>query len=327
MCTFDPCEGNTQPLYYATIIRDSQAIFRIMTEGEDLVVPKKWYESLPRKSWDRFEKIETGHPWFEVYELPHDVYALYEPGQFQEVISYLAIGEEAAALIDTGYGMGAIKGVAEELTDRPIKVITTHTHEDHIGQHDQFDYVAVYDHPFARENAKGIGHELVKDSLDEGMVWKNLPPTFDPETWSIPPFQVTRWLKDVDVIDLGGRLLETYHIPGHSPDSICILDREARYLWTGDMFYNAPIYLYSDTTDIDEFMASYEKMVLLSPHYDWLLPAHNETYVDKEILVRVLKAASDIRDGKDGDYKEQHRRGRLIRRYDYDGFAIIVKAP
>ena len=118
-----------------------------------------------------------------------------------------------------------------------------------------------------------------------------------------------------------------YHIPGHSPDSICILDRAARYLWTGDIFYSAPIYLYSDTTDIDSFISSYEKMVDLFPHYDRLLPGHNETHVDKEVLARVLKAARDIRDGKDGEYRERRHRGTMIRRYDYSGFAIIVKAP
>ena len=92
------------------------------------------------------------------------------------MISYLAIGEEAAALIDTGYGMGDIKGLAEELTDLPLIVITTHTHVDHIWQNHRFERVAVYDHPFARENADmGRGHESVKGALDEGMVWKPPP--------------------------------------------------------------------------------------------------------------------------------------------------------
>jgi hypothetical protein len=93
------------------------------------------------------------------------------------------------------------------------------------------------------------------------------------------------------------------------------------------MFYNAPIYLYSDTTDIDEFISSYEKMVELFPHYDWLLPGHNESYVDKEILARVSKAAKEIRAGGGGEYREGSRRGTPIRRYDYEGFAIIVKSP
>jgi hypothetical protein len=68
-------------------------------------------------------------------------------------------------------------------------------------------------------------------------------------------------------------------------------------------------------------------MVALSQHYDWLLPGHNETYVDKEVLARVLKTAEDIRNGEGGEYREQDRRGTVIRRYDREGYAIIVRAP
>jgi hypothetical protein len=64
----------------------------------------------------------------------------------------------------------------------------------------------------------------------------------------------------------------------------------------------------------------------LSSHYDWLLPSHNETYVNKEIISRVLNAAKDIREGRGGEYMEQNRGEIVIRRYDYTDFAIIVKA-
>jgi glyoxylase-like metal-dependent hydrolase (beta-lactamase superfamily II) len=110
--------------------------------GGDLIVPKKWYENLPRESWKRFEKIETSFPWFEVYELPSEVYALYEPGQFEEVISYLVQGEERAALVDTGNGISDIKGLVEELTDLPVMVVNTHAHGDHIGMNHVFEEVA-----------------------------------------------------------------------------------------------------------------------------------------------------------------------------------------
>ena len=295
---------------------------------EDLIVPKKWYEALPRRSWERFNKTETGYPWFEVYQVTPNTYAIYEPGQFQEVISYLALGKEKAALIDTGYGMSDMRGLVELLTDLPVTVVITHAHVDHIGQNYAFEEVTVFDHPFARENAaQDRGLERLGGALEEGMVWMPHAEEFIPESFRIPPFDVSRWLHDGDVIDLGERSLEVHHIPGHSPDSICLLDRSNRLLWTGDMFYNAPLYIYSDTSDLDEFIESYRKMVDLSEHYDWLMPSHNETYVDKEIISRVLKASEDIKEGMGGEYREQNRRGRLIHRYDYEGFAIIVKAP
>jgi glyoxylase-like metal-dependent hydrolase (beta-lactamase superfamily II) len=295
---------------------------------EDLIVPRKWYDALPRPSWGRFRLVETSHPWFEVYEVVPGTYALYEPGQFQEVISYLAVGEKRAALIDTGYNMGDIKGLVEGLTDLPVTVVNTHTHVDHIGQNNKFEKVAVFDHTFARENAeKGSSVDRSAGALAEGMVWKPFPEGFDPATYHIPPFEVSRWLQDGDEIDLGGRTLEVIHTPGHSPDSVCLLDRGARLLWTGDIFYNAPLYVYGPTTDLDDFIESYRRMVSLFHHYDRLMPGHNETYIDKEILERVLMAAEDVRASRAREYREQERRGITIRRYDYEGFAIIVRAP
>jgi hypothetical protein len=45
------------------------------------------------------------HPWFKVYPLGDSVYAIYEPYNWQEMISYLIIGSEKALLFDTGMGL------------------------------------------------------------------------------------------------------------------------------------------------------------------------------------------------------------------------------
>lgn len=37
-----------------------------------------------------------------------------------------------------------------------------------------------------------------------------------------------------DIFDLGGIQLEVYETPGHSPGSICLLDRKDRFLFSGD---------------------------------------------------------------------------------------------
>ena len=72
-------------------------------------------------------------PWFAVYRLPGEVYALYEPHHFQDVISYLILGKERALLLDTGMGIGNIRAVAERLTKLPITVVNSHSHFDHVG--------------------------------------------------------------------------------------------------------------------------------------------------------------------------------------------------
>ncbi len=297
-------------------------------KDEDLIVPRKWWEKLPRAAWGEYRRVDQPDGWFEVYELTETVYAIYEPGQFEEVISYLALGGERAALIDTGNGIGDINAVVKGLTDLPVTVVNTHTHGDHIGKNHMFDEVAVYDCPYSRDSAeKGKSSEYMAHFLDEGMVWKPLPRYFDPEGFHVPPFKVTRWLRDGDEIDLGGRTLEVIHTPGHSPDSICLLDRGARLFWTGDSFYPAPIYIYRPTTSLDEFIGSFSKMVDLTPHYDWVMPSHNEPRMEKHLIEECYEAGKSIKAGTAGPYTEGVADGIPVRRYDYDRFSLIVRAP
>lgn len=72
-------------------------------------------------------------PWFEVYEPVPGVYAIYEPHQAEETISYLIVGDKQALLFDTGMGISDIKKTVRELTTRPIVVLNSHTHNDHVG--------------------------------------------------------------------------------------------------------------------------------------------------------------------------------------------------
>jgi glyoxylase-like metal-dependent hydrolase (beta-lactamase superfamily II) len=290
------------------------------------VAPTNWWKALPRKTFSELQRLQSSQPWFEVYKINPDVYVFYEPGQFEEVISYLVVGKERAVLIDTGLGMGNVKRLAEEFTSLSIMVVNTHSHYDHIAQNYLFDSVAIFDAPNARQAAKnGCSKAEMSRLLADGMLWKPLPEDFDPENYHVPPFTVTQWLKDGGVIDLGNRKLEVVYTPGHSPDSICLLDRNARLLWTGDTFYPAAIYIHLPGSDLDAFIKSYERMIALSSHYDRLLPSHNEPYVQKAALERVLQAAQDIKAGK-GVYVEGVDGETRIRRYGYSGFAIIRKA-
>ncbi|QNK39100.1 MBL fold metallo-hydrolase [Caproicibacter fermentans] len=58
-----------------------------------------------------------------------------------DVCMHLVEGRRRAALIDTGYGLGDLKGYIESLTDKPYDVLITHGHVDHAGGVGQFEKV------------------------------------------------------------------------------------------------------------------------------------------------------------------------------------------
>lgn len=294
--------------------------------GRTIVTRTEWWKALPRKIYSELQRVESDQSWFEVYKIEPDVYVFYESGQFEEAICYLVVGEDKAALIDTGCGIGNVKLLAQEFTRLPIMVVNTHSHYDHVAQNHMFDEIALFDAPNAREVA-GNGYSKAEMSplLAEGMVWRPLPEGFHSENYHVPPFKVTHWLKDGDLLGLGGRCLEVIHTPGHSPDSICLLDRGAKLLWTGDSFYTGAIYLHLPGSDLDIFINSYEKLIARSSLYEKLMPSHNEPWVDKRILEEVLGAAREIRAGT-ARYTEQLEDATRICRYDHSRFSIITKA-
>ncbi len=293
---------------------------------QTVVTRTDWWKALPRKIYSELRKIESHQSWFEVYKIEPDVYVFYEPGQFEEAISYLVVGSGKAALIDTGCGIGNVKILAEKFTQLPIMVVNTHSHYDHVAQNYMFDEIALFDEPNARQVAeKGYSKAEMSHLLAKGMVWKPLPQDFDSENYHVPPFTVTSWLKDGDIIDLGHRSLQVIHTPGHSPDSICLLDREAKLLWTGDTLYTGAIYVHLPSSDLDLFINSYEKLITLSHLYERVVPSHNEPWVDKAIVEEVLNGAREIKTGTKRYAEDLRTSG--IRRYDYSRFSIIAKDP
>ncbi len=48
-----------------------------------------WWDKLPRPEWSEYERVAVDDNWFEVYLIIDGVFAIYEPGQFEEVISFL----------------------------------------------------------------------------------------------------------------------------------------------------------------------------------------------------------------------------------------------
>ena len=256
-----------------------------------------WCKGQPRPAYRKLERVKISDPWFEVYKIVPGVFAIYEPHQFEEVISYLVIGSQKALLFDTGMGIGNIKAVVEGLTELPVSVVNSHTHNDHVG--DNWRFPDVYGMPtaFTRTNANGSTADAQAE-LAPGQVCGTLPAGFDAKSYRTRAFHISHWLKDGDKINLGDRTLEVISTPGHTPDSIALLDQRNGLLFTGDTFYLGPIYLYRPETDLDAYVLSVKRLAELTPRLQLLLPAHNVPVAQPEYLPRVLDAIQQVRHGQ-----------------------------
>ena len=88
--------------------------------------------------FEGLEKIASADPWFDVYRLDQQTFAIVEARQAEGIVSYLIIGRERAVLFDTGFGIARIDTVAKALTNLPITVLNSHSHYDHVGGNSAF---------------------------------------------------------------------------------------------------------------------------------------------------------------------------------------------
>ena len=65
---------------------------------------------------------------------------------------------------------------------------------------------------------------------------------FDASNWCYPSAPLTLEVSEGDVIDLGDRVLQTLHLPGHSPGSIGLWEANSGLLFTGDAIYDGTLY-------------------------------------------------------------------------------------
>jgi glyoxylase-like metal-dependent hydrolase (beta-lactamase superfamily II) len=260
-------------------------------------VPQWWCQELPRAQYKTLARVPVHSDWFEVYQPADGVFAIYEPHQSEETISYLIVGQRSALLFDTGMGIADLKKVTSELTRLPIVVLNSHTHADHVGANWQFDAVYGMDTDFTRANARG-SREAAQEEVAPSEICGQLPAGFDPKAYATRPWKIEAFKHDGDRIDLGGRMLEIITTPGHTPDAICLFDRANGLLFTGDTYYPGPIWLHAPETDLAAYDASIRKLAALAPRVKIVLGAHNAPVSPPSVLAELVTAFEAARSGK-----------------------------
>lgn len=280
----------------------------------------EWCRSLPRPEYKSLQRVLPDEQWFEVYKVAPGVFAIYEPHQFEEVISYLIVGTKQAVLFDTGMGIGNIRKIITQLTSRPVVVLNSHTHDDHVGGNWQFTFVYGMDTDFTRANAKG-SRDDAQAEIAPDQLCGDLPKGFNPKTYATKPWKISHFVHDGFKINLGGRTVEIVATPGHTPDAIALLDRANGLLFTGDSYYPGPIWLYRPETDLDAYVASVKRLAALAPQLKLVLGAHNVPVAQPTVLPELVAAIQAVRSGQ-GTVKAEG--GKAV--HTLGGFSFLLAA-
>lgn len=223
---------------------------------------------------------------YTLQQVARDVWAIDE---FGIDIMYLILGSEKGLLLDTGIGAGNIRAVIKEMTDLPVIVVNSHHHYDHAGGNGQFE--VVYAHEKAidtiieqnnRKTRKDFfaSQEARSEYNHEACLKTFINQASDYELKSFT---------EGHLFDLGDRQLEVIFTPGHTKDSICLLDRGNKLLFSADTIVSTPTLIldtFSDT--LSAYLNSLKKLKELKSEYELIFPGHylrpiGERYVEDMI--------------------------------------------
>ena len=245
------------------------------------------------------------NPFVEVEKLADGVWSLLSPGGCP-TLCYLVEGTEKAMLIDTGFGVGDTKALCERLTDKPLVVVDTHSHGDHILGNFQFD--KVYIHRLDAADA----HRMDKDEACDPM--RDAPEGCGyTKADYVPcaPYELIP-IDEGYVFDLGGgHEVEVIHTPGHTPGGICLLEKKRRMLFTGDSLVRTPTLIFFGDSELNTVEAYHEKLVELQKReseFDALYPGHFETPRPVQILDDMVELSAMIlaEPDKFDDWQDMH---------------------
>ncbi|MEO8087206.1 MAG: MBL fold metallo-hydrolase, partial [Bacteroidota bacterium] len=150
---------------------------------------------------------------------------------FQENTYILSDETNDCVIIDPGcYTEEEKKELADFITDsalKPVKLLLTHAHIDHVLGNNFI--CGKYD---LKIEMNAIEKELLKSAELYGGMWGiNVEPSPAPEVF----------LEEGDVVKFGNSSLEIIFTPGHSPGSICFINRQQKFAIAGDVLFHGSI--------------------------------------------------------------------------------------
>lgn len=214
---------------------------------------------------------------------------IYLMDEAHEATGFLVIGSEKACVIDTMMGYNDLYKAVRKLTDKPLIVINTHGHPDHIFGNVYFDSAYIHPEDLALAESFSSAPEFEEYFGKNGL--------------HMPPFKET---KEGDVFNLGGRTLEVFELPGHTPGGILLLLREDRILFTGDGI-NHHLWMQLDgCSPFDVFLKDLDRVMFLETKADRILHGHARDFDDISLMRCLRNGVEELCQGKTENDEPYH---------------------
>ncbi len=234
---------------------------------------------------------------------------IWEIDEFDCASIFLIIGTEKAMVLDTGMGIGDLRGAIEMVTDKPLICVISHGHIDHTANARQFGEIWI--HP-ADQDAP-IPQSLERRRFDTERIARrqkscigapytmfNLYP-YDinvdlREPGPDEPEPVIHDLYDGQQFDLGGgRVITAYECPGHSKGEMIFIDDYDRICFCGDALnFNLNV----GSVPLETTLRYMKRMRDMGDRYDRIYNGHHDFRalgmpLDDDCLPTVIEMMED----------------------------------
>lgn len=185
----------------------------------------------------------------------------------------LLIGERAALLVDTGYGLENPWPTLRSATSLPVQVILTHGHHDHALGARWYQEVRMLpqDAPvFARYTAVAYRERVLR--MEDGKCRPD-----DKEEYLAAQYAMPKPLR-AETIELGGLQAQVIPCPGHTPGSAVVYVPQRKLLLTGDNWNPCAWLFFPEALPIRAYRDNLKKLLalpferMLCPHFGEMVP-------------------------------------------------------
>jgi glyoxylase-like metal-dependent hydrolase (beta-lactamase superfamily II) len=210
-------------------------------------------------------------------------------------VTYLVLGEERAALIDTGMGVGSLKKYVEQAASLPVFVINTHGHPDHCGGN--FEFEETWINPADNDVFEKMASlEFRREDISHMPGGAELAEKLQPTAPLPAP------LADGQTFDLGGRTLRVIFAPGHTHGSLCVCDEKTGALFAGDNAMTKVSLHEWNSADLSVYRDTLRKLIDLKPTK--VLGGHRPNENGPELLEKLLRCVERALSGEQGELRQ-----------------------